>query len=68
MGETNSAACHGVAGVSDTLAAALWMIDYVLTSATFGMERLFFHNGVGYPYSAWQPVQQNGTKPHVQAL
>ncbi|PLB49722.1 hypothetical protein P170DRAFT_357055 [Aspergillus steynii IBT 23096] len=68
MGETNSAACHGLSGVSDTLAAALWMIDYALTSATLGIEQLYFHNGVGYPYSAWQPVHQNGTKAHVQAL
>jgi hypothetical protein len=68
MGETNSAACHGLAGVSDTLGAALWMLDYSLTGATAGMDGLYFHNGVGFPYSVWQPIAVNGTAAHASGL
>ena len=68
MGETNSAACHGLEGVSDTLGAALWMLDYSLTGATVGMDGLYFHNGVGFPYSTWQPVTINGTAGHANGL
>lgn len=68
MGETNSAACNGLAGVSDTLGAALWMLDYSLTGATAGMDGLYFHNGVGFPYSVWQPVAVNDTAAHANGL
>ncbi|KAH8590030.1 hypothetical protein B0O99DRAFT_522066 [Bisporella sp. PMI_857] len=68
MGETNSIACHGVAGVSDTLGAALWMLDYSLTSATLGIDGLYFHNGVSFHYSVWEPTTVNGTAPHAKAL
>lgn len=30
MGETGSVSCHGKDGVSNTLGAALWEIDYML--------------------------------------
>lgn len=68
MGETNSAACHGLAGVSDTLGAALWMLDYSLTGASLGMDGLYFHNGVTFPYSSWEPNAVNDTMPHVNGL
>lgn len=68
MGETNSAACHGLEGVSNTLGAALWMLDYSLTGATIGMDGLYFHNGVGFPYSGWQPVAVNGTAARTNGL
>jgi hypothetical protein len=68
MGETNSIACHGIAGISDTLGAALWMLDYSLSGATAGMDGLFFHNGVSFFYSMWEPVILNGTAPHVNGL
>lgn len=68
MGETNSIACHGVAGISDTLGAALWMLDYSLSGAAAGMDGLFFHNGVSFFYSLWQPVALNGTAPHADGL
>ncbi|OBT81651.1 hypothetical protein VE02_10289 [Pseudogymnoascus sp. 03VT05] len=68
MGETNSAACHGLAGVSNSLGAALWMLDYSLTGATAGMDGLYFHNGVGFPYSTWQPIAVNGTAAHASGL
>lgn len=31
--------------------AALWAIDYVLSSAKVGVEQVFFHDGIGYKYN-----------------
>ncbi|KAJ9643346.1 hypothetical protein H2199_004025 [Coniosporium tulheliwenetii] len=64
MGETNSAACHGKDGVSNTMGALLWTIDYSLYLASLGADRLFFHNGVGdFFYSMWEPVALNDSAP-----
>ena len=49
--ETNSIACHGAPGVSNTAGAALWTIDYTLQAATLGIKELFFHEGVGFKYN-----------------
>lgn len=68
MGETNSAACHGLPGVSDTLGAALWMLDYSLTGATMGIDGLNFHNGLNFSYSAWDPVTIGGVAPRAKGL
>jgi hypothetical protein len=43
--EVNSYFDHGVSGVSDTLAAALWSIDFMLTSAQYGASGVNFHGG-----------------------
>lgn len=51
LGETNSYYCHGAAGVSDTAGAAIWALDYSLFASTIGVERLYFHEGVGYKYN-----------------
>ncbi|KAM5535520.1 hypothetical protein V8D89_010857 [Ganoderma adspersum] len=59
LGETNSIACHGAPGVSNTAGAALWTIDYTLQAATLGIKELFFHEGVGYKYDFFQPVTLN---------
>ncbi|KDR78761.1 hypothetical protein GALMADRAFT_209155 [Galerina marginata CBS 339.88] len=56
MGETNSYACHGAPGVSNTAGAALWTLDYALFGPQIGISRLFFHQGVGYKYSMIQRV------------
>lgn len=37
-------------GVSNTAAAALWAIDYVLQATVHGVQKLYFHNGIGYKY------------------
>ncbi|KAF8309021.1 glycoside hydrolase family 79 protein [Clavulina sp. PMI_390] len=55
-GETNSYACHGAPGVSDTAGAAIWTLDYVLQAASIGIPRVYFHEGVGYKYDLIQPV------------
>jgi len=62
IGETNSVACHGLDGVSNTMGAALWMIDYSLVAASIGVDRLFFHNEEGgFYYSMWDPTAVNAT-------
>ena len=43
--EMNSYAGHGAAGVSDTFAAALWSIDFMLTTAALGAGGVNFHGG-----------------------
>ena len=55
MGETNSVSCGGRSGISDTLGAALWAVDYVLLGASIGLRRIFFHLGAQSEYSAFTP-------------
>jgi hypothetical protein len=45
--ETNSVACGGQPGVSDSFAAALWALDYGLTAAREGVSGLNLHGGLG---------------------
>ncbi|KZT74569.1 glycoside hydrolase family 79 protein [Daedalea quercina L-15889] len=59
LGETNSIACEGAPGVSNTAGAALWVIDYTLFASTIGISELYFHNGVGFKYNFMQPVTLN---------
>jgi hypothetical protein len=60
IGETNSIACQGLAGVSDVFGAAVWSVDYALYAASINVSRLYWHMGTGYRYSAWQATK-NGT-------
>jgi hypothetical protein len=55
MGETNSVSCGGRSGISDTLGAALWAIDYALLGASIGLRRIYFHLGAQSEYSAFTP-------------
>ncbi|KAF5359624.1 hypothetical protein D9756_003262 [Leucocoprinus leucothites] len=56
LGETNSIACHGAPGVSNTAGAALWALDYALFATQIGASRVFFHEGIGYKYNSIQPL------------
>jgi len=56
MGETNSASCSGRSGISDTFGAALWAVDYVLTAASLGFRKVYFHLGARSEYSAFTPL------------
>jgi len=38
-------------GVSNSAAAAIWMIDYSLQAAVKGVNQMFFHMGVGFKYN-----------------
>jgi hypothetical protein len=44
-GEMNTYSGHGAAGVSDVFAAALWGIDFMLTTAEYGAAGVNFHGG-----------------------
>ncbi|KAG8158323.1 hypothetical protein KVR01_012084 [Diaporthe batatas] len=67
MGETGSVACHGKFGVSNTLGAALWELDYALSGSTQGIDRFFFHMGKGdFYYSMWEPLpSERFPAPHI---
>lgn len=65
MGETGSVSCHGKDGVSNTLGAALWELDYMLHGATLGFRGVYFHMGTPFYYSMWQPVAYNNTPATV---
>jgi hypothetical protein len=59
MSETNSICSGGLAGVSDSFAAALWAIDYMLTGAENGVYAMNFHDRFTAdctPYSPLCPV------------
>ena len=59
MSETNSICSGGLAGVSNSYAAALWAIDYMLTGAENGVYGMNFHDRFTAsctPYSPLCPV------------
>ncbi|KAI0162911.1 hypothetical protein BJ166DRAFT_578639, partial [Pestalotiopsis sp. NC0098] len=60
LGETGTFASHGQQGVSNSAAAALWLVDYSLHAAVVGISGLFFHQGIGYNYSAFEPLDHVG--------
>jgi hypothetical protein len=43
VGETNNVPCGGQSGLSDTFAAALWALRYMLTIARAGIDGVNFH-------------------------
>jgi hypothetical protein len=49
ISEANSASCGGKAGVSDTPAAAVWAVRFVLTALKTGFQEVRFHSSGG-PY------------------
>ncbi|KZV85884.1 glycoside hydrolase family 79 protein [Exidia glandulosa HHB12029] len=59
LGETNSYACHGAPGVSNTAGAAIWLIDYTLQAASLNIEEVYYHHGIGFKYNFMQPVALN---------
>lgn len=56
IGETNTVSCVGRPGISDTFAAALWLVDYVLFAATIGIRRVYFHSTTTGSYSPIIPI------------
>lgn len=68
MGETNSISCQGALNISDVMAAAVWSVDYVMYVSSLKVSRVHFHMGTRYRYSAWQPIEYNGTAAHVKPL
>jgi hypothetical protein len=68
IGETNSIACQGLAGVSDVFGAAVWSVDYALYAASLNVSALYWHMGTGYRYAAWQATQNGTTAPGPRPL
>jgi hypothetical protein len=68
IGETNSIACQGLAGVSDVFGAAIWSVDYALYAASLNVSKLYWHMGTGYRYAAWQATQNGTTAPGPRPL
>ena len=69
LGETNSLTGGGVKGVSNTLGAAMWALDWILAGATNGeIKRMHFHQGNGAAYAAWDPVQKVTNAPYYGLL
>ncbi|KAL7809367.1 hypothetical protein V8C44DRAFT_350543 [Trichoderma aethiopicum] len=67
LGETNSVSGQGAFGVSNVFGSALFIVDYELYYASFGVNRMHMHQGTGYRYGAWLPIAQNGTGPMTKA-
>ncbi|KAK2931909.1 hypothetical protein FoTM2_009427 [Fusarium oxysporum f. sp. vasinfectum] len=70
LGEANSYANHGQPGLSNTVESALWATDWLLLGASSGIERQYFHHGVGFRYNTFQPTNDsddglNISHPHV---
>ncbi|KAI0406616.1 hypothetical protein F4802DRAFT_606064 [Xylaria palmicola] len=68
LGETNSISCQGAFNISDVMASAVWAVDYILYLSALKVERVYFHMGTRYRYSAWLPIFYNDTEPHVSPL
>ncbi|KAL3485093.1 hypothetical protein BJX62DRAFT_243277 [Aspergillus germanicus] len=67
LGETGTVSCHGAEDVSNTYAAAVWAVDYLLYLATLKVSRVYFHQGTGFLYSSWMPIanETDGTPRFV---
>jgi hypothetical protein len=60
LDETNSAACGGQPGVSDSFASALWVTDHVMRTAKAGVAGVNLHGGVAGCYG-YTPLCRYGT-------
>jgi hypothetical protein len=59
--ETNSACNGGVRGLSNAYAAALWVIDFMLTGAQHGVSGMQFHGGLNTLCGGYTVLCQVGT-------
>jgi len=60
MSETNTACRGGAIGVSNAYAAALWVVDYLLTGVEHGANGFNFHGGLSYVCDGYTPLCQVG--------
>jgi hypothetical protein len=56
MSETNSICSGGLAGVSDSYAAALWSIAYMLTGAQYGIRGMNIHDRFITTCTPYSPI------------
>jgi hypothetical protein len=65
ISETNSASCGGIPGVSNTFASALWVVDYLLTGAEFGVSGMNFHGSMTSHCNAYSPLCRTNTSRYL---
>jgi hypothetical protein len=65
ISETNTAACGGVAGLSDSFASALWVVQYLLAGAGHSVDGMNFHGGLGTGCTGYTPLCQVGTSEYA---
>lgn len=58
----------GLEGITDTFAAALWTLNFLLYAATLGVSGVQFHMTDNSAASAWQPIEVGGREPFVRPL
>jgi hypothetical protein len=58
--ELNSASCGGRAGVSDTFAAALWVLDTLFAMARAGVDGVNLHTLPGAAYAPFRFADRDG--------
>ena len=71
MGEMNSIACGGEAGISDAFGSALWAADTLFEFASVGVDGVNFHtgNGGGYALFVFNESTNNGVTTYsVQSV
>jgi hypothetical protein len=74
LDETNSASCGGQDGVSNTLASALWIVEYLVTAAQSGVSGVGIQGGLaacrGYSPLCVAGVQgpATGTAPGIDTI
>jgi hypothetical protein len=59
--EANSACHGGIAGLSDSYASALWVIDFLLTGAERGVHAMEFHGGLNNSCAGYTVLCRVGT-------
>jgi hypothetical protein len=65
LGETNSASCTGIPGMSNTYAAALWAVDWALLAAEKGATGIYFHGGLSTTCTSYAPICKTGPGKYV---
>jgi len=60
IGETNSASCGGLPGVSDTYVSALWAADWVLIGAEYGAQGMYFNGSLATKCITYTPLCEVG--------
>ena len=68
IGESNSASCSGQTNVSDTIASALWFLDYGMNLAAVNVSRVNLHGGGAAPYSWLGEFVEDSAAPDVRPL
>mmetsp|Transcript_25 Transcript_25/g.83 ORF Transcript_25/g.83 Transcript_25/m.83 type:complete len:573 (-) Transcript_25:180-1898(-) len=65
LGEANSVSCGGEDGVSNTMGAALWALDFMAEMSKIRVSMINFHGGPSGPYA---PIRYDKWTPNVQPL